>query len=84
MTDWVRRALTRRLVKKGPRGKIEVQELANERLVYVVKFSLGMAGCLTVLEVTSIVFLHDWNHEIFAGITGLIGTVTGIIIGQKA
>jgi len=84
MTDWVRRALTRRLVKKGPRGKIEVQELANERLVYVVKFSLGMAGCLTVLEVTSIVFLHDWSHEIFAAITGLIGTVTGIIIGQKA
>lgn len=84
MTDWVRRALTRRLVKKGPRGKIEVQGLANERLVYVVKFSLGMAGCLTVLEVTSIVFLHDWNHEIFAAITGLIGTVTGIIIGQKA
>jgi len=84
MTDWVKKALTRKLVKKGPRGKLEVQELANERLVYVVKFSLGIAGCLTLIEVTSIIFLQRWIPEIFPAITGLIGTVTGVIIGQKA
>jgi len=29
-------------------------------------------------------FLGSWNSEVFAGITGLIGTVTGILVGQKA
>jgi len=28
-------------------------------------------------------FLGVWNSEIFAAITGLVGTVTGIIIGAK-
>jgi len=29
-------------------------------------------------------FLGTWSSEVFAGITGLIGTVSGILIGQKA
>jgi hypothetical protein len=43
-----------------------------------------MTVCLTALEIAYIAFMHAWNAEIFAGITGLIGTVTGIFIGKKA
>jgi len=82
MTDWIRKALTRRRVKKGPRGA--VLEEPNEKLVYTVKFVLGMTGCLSAIEVASIAFLHVWNSEVFAAITGLIGTVTGVLIGQRA
>jgi hypothetical protein len=28
--------------------------------------------------------LHSWNSEVFAGITGLVGTVTGVLIGRHA
>jgi hypothetical protein len=27
--------------------------------------------------------LHSWNSEVFAGIMGLSGTITGILISQK-
>ena len=83
MTDWVRRALTRKRTKKGPRGAIIIEE-ANEKLVYTVKFVLGMTGCLSAIEVASIAFLHVWNSEVFAAIMTLIGTATGILIGQQA
>jgi hypothetical protein len=29
-------------------------------------------------------FLHTWNSEVFAAISGLSGTVIGIFVGQKA
>jgi len=83
MTDWVKKALTRKRVKKGPRGFAVVEE-PNEKLVYTVKFVLGMTGCLSTIEVASIAFLHVWNSEVFAAIMALIGTATGILIGQQA
>ncbi|MGA3192481.1 MAG: hypothetical protein ABSD73_08220 [Candidatus Bathyarchaeia archaeon] len=83
MTDWIRRALTRKRVKKGPRGAVLVEE-PNEKLVYTVRFVLGMTGCLSAIEVASMAFLHAWNSEVFAAITGLIGTVAGVLIGQSA
>jgi hypothetical protein len=86
MTDWVRKALTKTVQRKGSRGKkteiIVVQP--NEKLVYAVKFAIGMTVCLSALEIAHMAFLGTWNSEVFAGITGLIGTVSGILIGQKA
>jgi hypothetical protein len=86
MTDWIRKALTKTVQRKGSRGKkteiIIVQP--NEKLVYAVKFAIGMTVCLSALEIAHIAFLGTWNSEVFAGITGLIGTVSGILIGQKA
>jgi hypothetical protein len=83
MADWVRRALTRKRCKRGPR-RFAIVEEPNEKLVYTVKFALGMTGFLSAVEVTHIIFLHTWNSEVFASITGLIGTVTGVLIGQRA
>jgi len=86
MTDWIRKALTKTVQRKGSRGKkteiIIVQP--NEKLVYAVKFAIGMTVCLSALEIAHMAFLGTWNSEVFAGITGLIGTVSGVLIGQHA
>jgi hypothetical protein len=83
MTDWVRRALTRRRVKRGPRGTVIVEE-PDERLVYTVKFAIGMTACLTVIEVAHLFALHSWNSEIFAAIMGLVGIVTGVLVARQS
>lgn len=86
MTDWIRKALTKTVQRKGSRGKkteiIIVQP--NEKLVYAVKFAISMTVCLSALEIAHMAFLGTWNSEVFAGITGLIGTVSGVLIGQHA
>ena len=80
MADPIKRALTRRRIQ---RGRV-ISEEPNEKLVYVVKFALGMTACLSCLEVAHMAFLHSWNAEIFVAISSLITFVSGIIIGQKA
>jgi len=85
MTDWIKKALTKTVQRKGSRGKTEVIVVQpNEKLVYGVKFAIGITVCLSALEVAHMAFLGSWNSEIFAAITGLIGTVSGVLIGQHA
>ena len=80
MADRIKRALTRRRIQ---RGRL-VSEEPNEKLVWGVKFAIGMTACLTALEVAHMAFLGSWSSEIFAAITGLSGTITGIFVGQKS
>jgi hypothetical protein len=61
-----------------------IEEEPNERLVLGVKFAIGMTAFMWALELAHIAFLHSWNAEIFASITGLSGTVIGVFVGQKA
>jgi len=85
MTDWIRKALTKTVQRKGSRGREQIVVVQpNEKLVYAVEFAIGMTVCLSALEIAHMAFLGTWNSEVFAGITGLIGTVSGILIGQKA
>jgi len=49
-----------------------------------VKFAIAMTGCLSALEVAHMAFLGTWSSEIFAAISGLIGTVSGVLISQHA
>jgi hypothetical protein len=77
VTDWVRRALTRRVVRKN----LETQP--QDAIVYGVKFAISMTVCLSGIEIASMAFLHAWNSEVFSAITGLIGLVTGIFIGHR-
>ena len=82
--NWIKKALTRAVSVKGPRGKkLTVQIEPSEKLVLGVKFAITMTICLTLLEIAHMAFLGVWNSEIFAAITGFMGTVTGILIGQK-
>ena len=80
MADLIKRALARKRVQ---RGRI-VHEEPDEKLVCVVKFALGMTAGLVALQIAHLLVLHSWNSEVFAAITGLIGTVTGIFVGSKA
>ena len=82
--DWVRSALSRR-TRRSLKGKpVIVVEEPSEKLVYAVKFAISIILCLSGLEVAHMAFMRSWNSEVFAGITGLIGTVTGIIVGTKS
>ncbi|MCW3996215.1 MAG: hypothetical protein NWE98_08745 [Candidatus Bathyarchaeota archaeon] len=81
MTDWVKQALTRK--RYGRKGLKEAVE-PDERLVLGVKFAIAFTFSLTALEVAHLAFLGSWNSEVFAAITGLTGTVTGIMISQKS
>ena len=77
---WVRRALARKSVQ---RGRV-VTEDPDERLVIVVKFGLAMTLVFSGLELAHILLLGSWNSEIFAAISGLSGTVSGIFVGKRS
>ncbi|NLF88428.1 hypothetical protein GX563_06360 [Candidatus Bathyarchaeota archaeon] len=79
MADPIKKALTRRRMMRGR----WIEEEPNERLVLGVKFAIGMTAFMSALELAHIAFLHSWNAEIFASITGLSGTVIGVFVGQK-
>ena len=80
MNDWIKRALARKRVQ---RGRIVIEE-PNEKLVWGVKFAIGMTVCLSGLQVAHRVILGSWSSEIFSTITGLVGTVSGVLIGSHA
>jgi hypothetical protein len=80
MTDWIKRALTQKTTDKTV-TEAEVQP--SERLVLGVKFAIALTFSLTALEIAHLALLRTWNSEVFAAITGLAGTITGILISQK-
>ena len=86
MKEWIRKALTKkRGVKKGKRRELKlVEEYPSERLVLITEFSMAAIGALTMIEVVHVIVLGSWNSEVFSALSGLIGTVTGIVIGAKA
>jgi hypothetical protein len=84
MKNPIRQALTKTIRTTHKRKQIEVKVAPSERLLYAVYFSLGMVACLTALEAVHLIVLGSWNGEIFSVISGLIGTVTGIFLTQKA
>ena len=84
MTSWLKKALTRKVARKGPRGEQQIIIIPpSEKLVYGVKFAMAMTVCLSAIKIANMAFLGEWSSEIFAAITGLIGTVSGVLIGQK-
>ena len=77
---WVRRALARKRIQ---RGRV-VTEDPDEKLVIIVKFGLAMTVLLSGLELAHILLLGGWNSEIFATISGLSGTLSGIFVGKRS
>jgi hypothetical protein len=75
MKDWIKKVLTKRIRQR------EIPP--DPRLVIGVKFTIAMTIILSTLEIAHIAFLGKWNSEIFSAITGLTGTVSGILIAQK-
>jgi len=85
LKDAIRKALTMKVtVKKGTRMKLRIEEVPpSERLVLFVQFAMVTIAALTALELVHLVVLGRWNTEIFAAITGLAGTITGLLLGTK-
>jgi hypothetical protein len=84
MRGLIKKALTRKIAHKGPRGKQQVIMIPpSDRLLCAVYFSLGMVACLSGLEAVHLIVLGKWNGEVFAVIAGLVGNVTGIFLSQK-
>lgn len=81
MTDWVKRALTR---KRNSKKGLAETVAPDERLVVGTKVVIALTFSLTALEIAHLAILGSWNSEVFAAITGLIGTITGILISQKS
>lgn len=86
LTDFVKKALTRRITDKTAlKENAEAQEvLPDERLVLGTKFAIAFTFCLSAIEIANLALLGTWNSEVFAAITGLAGTITGILISQKS
>jgi hypothetical protein len=80
LTDWIKQALTRRTTDKTV---ISEEVPPSDRLVLGVKFAIAFTFSLTALEIAHLALLRTWNSEVFAAITGLAGTITGILISQK-
>ena len=76
MKGFIRRAFSRR------RGRVETAP--SDSLVYGIYFAIASLIALTILEATFIIVLHNFNSEIFAAITLVIGTILGAFFGQKA
>ena len=51
--------------------------------ILITEFPIAAITVLTIIEVAHIIFLNSWNSKVFAALTRLIGTVTGIVIGSK-
>ena len=84
MTGLLKKALTHRIARKGPRGKQQIIVISpSERLVLGVKFTMVMIVCLSAVEIAHMACLGSWSPEVFAVISGLIGTVSGVLIGQR-
>ena len=83
-SKWIRRALTRREIKrKGKTKKIEYVEIPpSERLVYTVQFCLIALTTLTVIETVHIIVLKTFNETVFSAISGLIGTIVGVFVAK--
>lgn len=76
MKELLRKALTRR--------RACATYKPSDRLLLAVQFSIYLLFALVALEITHLAVLRSWNSEIFAAITGLAGTIFGVLLEKKA
>lgn len=63
------------------RGRVPIEP--SDRLVLAVQFSIYLIIALVVLEIAHLIALGSWNSEIFSAITGLAGTIFGVLLERK-
>ena len=83
MKRWIKRALTKKLTVKGPRGTRHIEVEPTKNILYLITFSIYALIGLMALQIFHMIWFRSWNSELFSAISGLIGTVTGIFISQK-
>lgn len=86
LRDRIRNAFTRTIWVQIGRGKklrrLEVPP--SQRLVLFLQLSIVALICLSIIEALHIIVLCSFNWEVFAAITGLIGTITGGLVSKRA
>jgi len=80
MRNAIRRALTKTIHVK----KRDIELPPSEHIVWMMYFATVCLIGLIALEVVHMVYFRSWNSEVFSAITGLIGTITGVFISQRA
>ena len=78
-----RRITNKSALQEQAEGAVE-EGTPSERLLLGTKFAIAMTFCFTAIEIAHLALLGTWNSEVFAAITGLAGTITGILISQKS
>jgi hypothetical protein len=73
--EFLRKALTRK------RGCIHYKP--SDRLILAIQFSIYLLFALVALEIAHLFVLGSWNTEVFAAITGLAGTIFGVLLERK-
>jgi hypothetical protein len=81
MRNFIKRTLTKTVSVQAEKGKtLQIKVPPNEKFVYGVYFAIVTLCSLTILELTYIIVLRQFNSEIFSAITGFSGTILGIFL----
>lgn len=85
MRRLIRRALTRKISVRDPRGRLatQIEVEPSDRIVYGMYFAMLALIVLAALEIVHIVYIGSFSGEIFSAITLVIGTILGAFFGQK-
>jgi hypothetical protein len=83
MKEQISKLFTKKvLVKSGQKTK-RVEIPPSQTLIYGVIAATAILVMLTLLEIAHMMFLGNFNVEIFATITLVVGTLLGTFFGQK-
>jgi hypothetical protein len=75
LEEFLRKALRRK------RGRVPIKP--SDRHVLAVQFSIYLIIALVALEIAHLIVLGSWKSEIFSAITGLAGTIFGVLLKRK-
>ena len=82
LEKWIEKALTKvEYVQSGKTKKLQRIEIPPSRmLVFGVQFCFIALIVLGAIEIVYIVVMHDFNEAVFSTMSGIIGTILGILI----
>jgi len=84
MKGRISKLLTKKvLVQSGKKVK-QIEIPPSQTLVYGILAAIIALVMLVALEIAHMAFLGNFNVEIFATITLIVGTLLGTFFGQKA
>ncbi len=83
MKEFLKKALTSTVWVETRRRTRKVELPPSDRLLAATILLVSTMACLVVLELAHLIILKTWNSEIFGVISGLIGTVSGIVLARK-
>jgi hypothetical protein len=85
MRNFIKQALTRKIAIRGPRHRQDtiVEISPSEKLLLGIYFAIAALAALTILEIVHILHIGSFSSEIFSAITGLVGTIVGVLVTAR-